>query len=145
MNIIPFSPEYSEKAKSFVIGVLSDEGFVCDSLKDSDLDDIENNYIENGGAFFLAITGGEIAGSSAVRNLGSGICEIKRLYVKKGCRGRGLGLALFRKALEFAEKNYSLAKLKTDPSLKKAISLYMGHGFIRVKEEDGAVYFEKPL
>lgn len=145
MRIMPFSSEYSVGVRLFVIGVLSDEGFSYDPQKDSDLDDIRGNYIGNGGAFFISFENGGIVGTSAVRNLGSDACEIKRLYVKKEWRGMGLGLALFRSALDFAEQNYSIIRLKTDRSLQKAISMYQKHGFAVVKEEDWTVYFERSI
>ena len=145
MNIVPFSTEYSAGIRSFVIGVLEDEGFAYDPLKDLDLDDIEGNYLRAGGAFFVSVHNGEVVGTSAVRSLGSDTCEIKRLYVKRECRGKGLGLALFQKALDFAEQNFSSIRLKTDSSLEKAISIYLRHGFAVAKEEGGTVYFERSV
>lgn len=145
MSIRSFSPDFSSKTKRFVLDVLSEEGFEYDVLKDIDLDDIEGNYICKGGAFFISLHNDEVIGTSAVRNLGSDTCEIKRLYVKKEFRGKGLGLSLFRTAMDFAKRNYSCVKLKTDPSLKPAISIYLKHGFTVVKEENGIMYFEKDL
>ena len=145
MNIVPFSSEYSSGTRDFVIGVLLGEGFDYDPLKDSDLNDIEGNYLLHGGAFFIYLYNGEIVGTSAVKDLGSGHCEIKRLYVKEECRGKGLGLSLFLAALDFSKKNYSFAKLKTDKSLKKAISIYLYNGFEIVKEDAGTLYFGKSL
>lgn len=91
----------------------------------------------------MCFSNGNIAGTSAVKDLGSGVCEIKRLYVKSECRGKGLGFSLFRKALEYAEDNFSYVRLKTDSSLKKAISIYEKNGFELIKEDVGTVYFEK--
>ena len=145
MNIRSFSPDFSSKTKRFVLEVLSEEGFEYDALKDVDLDDIKGNYICKGGAFFIFLHNDELIGTSAVRNLGSDTCEIKRLYVKKEYRGKGLGLSLFRTAMDFAKRNHSCVKLKTDPSLKQAISIYLKHGFILIKEENGILYFEKDL
>ncbi|WMW21425.1 GNAT family N-acetyltransferase [Methanolobus mangrovi] len=145
MSVFPFSSEYSSGTRAFVLSVLSGEGFEYDPLKDSDLDDVGGNYLRAGGAFFIYLYKGEIVGTSAVKNLGSGNCEVKRLYVKKECRGKGLGLALFLAALDFSKKNYSFVRLKTDSSLKKAIFIYLSNGFEIVKEEAGTLYFEKPL
>ncbi|MDK2948791.1 MAG: putative acetyltransferase [Methanolobus sp.] len=145
MNIVPFSSGYSSAARSFVIDVLCGEGFDYDPLKDSDLNDIQGNYPDNGGAFFLCLSDDEVVGTSAVKNIDSDVCEIKRLYVKKECRGKGVGFALFSKALVYAENNYSYVRLKTDSSLKKAISIYVKNGFSVVKEDKGTVHFEKSL
>jgi putative acetyltransferase len=145
MKIVPFLPEYSSAARSFVIDVLSGEGFEYDPLKDLDLDDISGNYSCKGGAFFLCLVNGDIVGTSAVKYLNPDVCEIKRLYVRKDYRGRGIGFGLFQKALEYAGDNFKHVKLKTDSSLKKAISIYLKSGFSIVKEGNGTVYFEKSL
>ncbi|WP_407355457.1 GNAT family N-acetyltransferase [Methanolobus sp. WCC5] len=145
MEIVPFSPEYSSRTRSFVLGVLSEEGFDYDSLKDSDLDDIHSSYFHNGGVFFLSLHREKLIGTSAVKNLGCGVCEIKRLYVKKECRGKGIGLSLFLTALEFAKKDHLCIKLKTDSSLKKAISMYLKSGFVVVKKNNGTMWFERHL
>ncbi|WP_321430198.1 GNAT family N-acetyltransferase [uncultured Methanolobus sp.] len=145
MKIVPFLPEYSSAARSFVIDVLSGEGFEYDPLKDSDLDDISGNYYGKGGAFFLCLSDTGIVGTSAVKYLNPDVCEIKRLYVRKDYRGRGIGSDLFQKAMEYAEENFTRIKLKTDSSLKKAVSIYLKSGFSIVEEENRTVYFEKSL
>lgn len=145
MSIVPFSPEYASAAKSFVLDVLAGEGFEYDPLKDSDLDDIGRIYSKKGGAFFLYLHDGSVVGTSAVKGLVSGVCEIKRLYVKNECRGKGVGSAMFGKALEHAKKNFSCIRLKTDHTLERAISIYLNNGFRIVKEENGVIYFEKVL
>ncbi|WP_340820331.1 GNAT family N-acetyltransferase [Methanolobus sp. WCC4] len=145
MSTVPFSPEYSSATKSFVLGVLLGEGFEYDPMKDSDLDDIEGVYLEKGGGFFLFLDDGEIIGTSAVKPLGSGICEIKRIYVKKECRGKGIGSDMFERALEYAGENFSVVRLKTDLSLETAIAMYLKKGFTVTKEEKGTIYFEKVL
>lgn len=145
MKIVSFSPEYSSAARLFVLDVLSGEGFGYDPLKDSDLVDIPGNYPEKRGAFFLCLMNGDIVGTSAVKYLDSDTCEIKRLYVRKDCRGKGIGFTMFQKALEYAEENFTRAKLKTDSTLKTAISIYLKNGFSIVNEGGGTVYFEKYL
>lgn len=145
MIIQSFSPEYASGTKKFVLDVLSGEGFDYDPLKDSDLDNIQENYILNGGVFYICLSEGKIVGTCAVKNLGSGICEIKRLYVKRECRGNGFGLTLFLKALGYAEDYYSCIRLKTDSALKKAIAIYKKNGFSIVKVNNGTVYFEKSV
>lgn len=145
MSIVPFSSQYSLMTKSFVLGVLSCEGFEYDPLKDSDLDDVEGVYLRNGGAFFLFLDENKVVGTSAVKALGSGVCEIKRIYVRKECRGKGIGSAMFTTALRHAEKKFSRIRLKTDHSLERAMSMYFKSGFTVVKEESGIIYYEKVL
>lgn len=143
--IIPFSDEYASGVKSLVLGVLEEEGFAYDPMKDSDLEDIRASYFDRGGAFFLALESGRLAGTSAVRRTGPDTCEIRRVYVRRDMRGRGIGSALFRTALSYAVSNYSRVTLKTDMSLCEAIGMYLRHGFRVVKEEGETLYFEKVI
>jgi putative acetyltransferase len=129
--------------KELVLGVLSEEGFEYDHVKDFDLDDIEDYYLRNRGIFYTGVVGGTIVGTSAVRRVDNRTCEIKRIYVRKDFRGRGFGSALLLQALKFAEENYSTVVLKTDARLKDAINLYRKNGFSVINEEDGVTYFEK--
>ncbi|WP_256621570.1 GNAT family N-acetyltransferase [Methanolobus chelungpuianus] len=128
-----------------VLGVLEEEGFAYDPVKDSDLEDIPASYLEDGGAFFIALESGELAGTAAVRRTGSDACEIRRVYVRKDLRGRGIGSALFRSALSCAEGRYGKITLKTDTSLHIAIGMYLGYGFTIVREEGTTLHLEKTL
>ena len=143
MIIKTFSTSQTKEVKELVLGVLNEQGFEFDPIKDFDLDNIDNYYLQSGGVFYVALVDGEIIGTSAVRRTDDERCEIKRVYVNKEFRGRGFGKNLFLKALEFAGQNYSIVTLKTDVRLTDAIELYLKNGFSVVKEEDGVVYFSK--
>ncbi len=144
MRIGVFHRSLTAAVKELVLGVLSEEGFEYDSAKDFDLDKIEDYYLQNRGIFYTGVVDGTIVGTSAVRRIDDGTCEIKRIYVRKDFRGRGFGRALLIQALKFAEENYSKVVLKTDARLEGAINLYHRNGFSVVKENDGVMYFEKP-
>ena len=143
MMIKTFSGEYTLEVRDLVLSVLKGEGFEYDPVKDFDLEDIDGYYLDNGGIFYLALVDGEVVGTGAVRGVDSDVCEIKRIYVRKDCRGKGIGKRLFLTALGFAETNYSKGLLKTDAGLKDAIGLYLRNGFRPIKEESGILYFEK--
>ncbi len=143
MRIEVFHRSMTSAVKELVLGVLSEEGFEYDHVKDFDLDDIEDYYLRNRGIFYTGVVGGTIVGTSAVRRVDNRTCEIKRIYVRKDFRGRGFGSALLLQALKFAEENYSTVVLKTDARLKDAINLYRRNGFSVINEEDGVMYFEK--
>ncbi|HJH32085.1 MAG TPA: GNAT family N-acetyltransferase [Methanosarcinaceae archaeon] len=143
MIIKTFSKSLTDEVKELVLGVLKEQGFGYDPTKDFDLDDINGYYLQSDGVFYIGIVNGEMIGTSAVRRTGKEQCEIKRIYVKKEFRGRGLGRKLFLKAVEFARVNYSIVVLKTDAKLTDAIGLYLKNGFSVIKEEKGVVYFEK--
>lgn len=145
MIVKTFSTSLTDEVKDFVLGVLNEQGFEFDPIKDFDLDNIDRHYLQSGGVFYVGHIDGAIIGTSAVRRMDDNRCEIKRIYVRDDFRGRGFGKKLFLKALEFAGQNYSVAVLKTDARLTDATRLYLKNGFSVVKEEDGVVYFSKNM
>ncbi|MBC7085278.1 MAG: GNAT family N-acetyltransferase [Methanomethylovorans sp.] len=145
MTINVFSLLMNSSVKDFVINVLASEGFAYDLKKDLDLDDISANYLQEGSTFYVAFSEGRIIGTCAVKKRSIEKCEIKRLYVHKDYRRRGIGYLLLKKALQFSEKQFTTVILKTDVSLTQAIELYLRAGFCIVKEEDRILYLEKNL
>jgi putative acetyltransferase len=143
MIIQIYDDSRKEEVHDVVLDVLQEHGFEYDRLKDADLKDINSYYFASGGTFFVGIADGRVVGSAGVRKLDEDLCEIRRIYLKKDFRNKGNGKKLFRAALDFAEKNYSCAVLKTDSTLTKAINMYLKHGFTFQKEEKGYLYFEK--
>ncbi|NOR49294.1 MAG: GNAT family N-acetyltransferase [Methanosarcinaceae archaeon] len=141
MRIEVFTPNRAGKVRQFVLGVLEEEGFEYDPVKDSDLEDICGYYIDNGGVFYIGTIDGDVVGTGAVRRINSKKCEIKRIYVKQEFRGRGFGEELFLKALEFARTHYHVVTLKTDKTLIEAINMYQKHGFSVVNENDDTLFF----
>src|SRR5512138_184183 len=116
-----------EEVRDVVLEVLLEHGFEYDRLKDADLEDINEYYFSKGGTFFVGVDNGRVVGTAGVRKLDGNLCEIRRIYLKKGYRGKGNGKKLFLAALDFAEKNCAGAMLKTDSTLKKAINMYLKH------------------
>lgn len=143
MIIQMYDDSRMDEVREVVLGVLLEHGFEYDRLKDADLKDINSYYLSKDGAFFIGIDNGRVVGTAGVRKLEENMCEIRRIYLKKEYRGKGNGEKLFLAALNFAEKNCAGALLKTDPALKKAINMYLKHGFSFVMKKDGYMYFEK--
>lgn len=143
MIIQMYDDSRMDEVREVVLGVLLEHGFEYDRLKDADLKDINSYYLSKDGTFFVGIDDGRVVGTAGVRKLEENMCEIRRIYLKKEYRGKGNGEKLFLAALNFAEKNCAGALLKTDPALKKAINMYLKHGFSFVMKKDGYMYFEK--
>lgn len=143
MIIQRYEDSRKEEVREVVLEVLLEHGFEYDRLKDADLNDINGYYFSKGGTFFVGVDEGRVVGTAGVRKLDENLCEIRRIYLKMGYRGKGNGEKLFLAALDFAGKNCACAVLKTDSILKKAISMYLKHGFSFVEEKKGYMYYEK--
>jgi ribosomal protein S18 acetylase RimI-like enzyme len=110
-----------------------------------DLEDIEGNYTEKGGVFYVAEEGDNIVGTIAVKVDGS-FPRLKRLYVAQDCRRQGIGKMLLDKIIAFCEsKGYNKIVLSTTPEMKDAIRFYKKNGFVETDKAADAIFFERIL
>jgi putative acetyltransferase len=104
------------------------------------------------GAFVIARVGGRAVGCGAVRPLGPGVGEVKRMYVEPALRGRGVARAILR-ALEDAARGlgFGTLRLETGTRQPESIRLYEAAGFARIPAfgeyvgDPFSVCFEKRL
>lgn len=93
------------------------------------------------GVLLLAEIEKDLAGCVAVRPLDAAICELKRLYVRSGYRGTGLGRLLTQTAMQSArEMGYTHIRLDTLPQMAAAQRLYEDLGF-----RDIPAYYGEPM
>jgi ribosomal protein S18 acetylase RimI-like enzyme len=124
---------------------------LCFQNFNQELAELPGQYAPPEGRLFLAMEGKAPAGCVALRSLGNGSCEMKRLYVRPEFRGKGLGRLLARRAVEAAvECGYQRLRLDTLVSMKEAIALYESMGFHRINPyydnpSDLAVFMELSL
>jgi dimethylargininase len=121
-----------EAIRRVVWAVLREFGFTPDpGGTDADLADVEASYLRTGGSFdVLTDPAGEVVGTVGVFPLGDGRCELRKMYLASGCRGRGLGRLLLRHALDRArELGFRRVELETVGVLRVAIRLYESFGF----------------
>lgn len=100
---------------------------------EAELAALPGRYAPPSGRLLLARVGGEPAGCVALRDLGDGACEMKRMFVASEHQGRRLGLALGERFLaEAAAAGYRCARLDTGPLQHEAHRLYARLGFRRI-------------
>ncbi|KPK70676.1 acetyltransferase [candidate division WOR_3 bacterium SM23_60] len=117
----------------------------------AELDRLPGDYTRPGGCLLLAKQGSEIIGCVALRKIDHNTCEMKRLYVRPHCRGKGTGRALSQKIIDEARTiGYKKMRLDTIPTMKRANVLYRSFGFKKIKPYrynpiKGALFMELDL
>ena len=124
---------------------------LCFQYFQEELAALPGKYAPPEGTLLLAQHKNEFAGCVAVRKLEPDICEMKRLYVRPGFRGHGVGRLLAGHAItEARQTGYRVMRLDTLAWMKPAIALYEQLGFRRTEAycfnpQADAVYMELTL
>jgi putative acetyltransferase len=77
---------------------------------------------------------GALAGCGALHDLGNGICEMKRLFVRPQFRGHRIARTLAETLIAAArERGYRAMRLDTLPMMTAAMALYESLGFVDIE------------
>lgn len=98
-------------------------------------------YGRPAGRLLVAKVDTKLAGTVALRPLGEGVCEMKRLFVRDAFRRMGLGRRLVDRVLDEAQKiGYQRMRLDTLAHMTEAVTLYKSTGFQVIP-----AYYHNPL
>ena len=116
---------------------------LCFQNYEKELAELPGDYAPPGGRLLLVLDeDGRAAGCAALRDLGKGVCEMKRLFVRPEFRGQHLGERLVDMILNDARAiGYQCIRLDTLPGkMDRAITMYRARGF-----KDIAPYYNNPV
>ncbi len=121
-----------ERVIALVSAVLTEFGLAADlETTDSDLRDIETNYIKRGGLFeLIEDQNGNLLGSVGIYPIDPVVCELRKMYFVPQARGQGLGKYILRRTIDRARNlGFKRVVLETSTKLQAANHLYTQFGF----------------
>lgn len=121
---------------------------------EQELNELHETYSGDGAILLLAMWSNIPAGCVGLRDLGNGICEVKRLFVRPGFQGKRIGRSLMERLIDEAtETGFHTMRLDTSFRQIEALNLYTSMGFKRIPAyfdaeeglKDQLAYFELDL
>jgi len=116
---------------------------------DEELATLPGRYAPPSGRILLARHDDAFVGCVALRQIGEGICEMKRLFVQPASRGKGIGKALAQAIIEEARR-IGYKRMRLDTAFEPALSLYKSLGFRQIPPYqyvpiEGVIFMELEL
>jgi len=125
---------------------------LCFQGFDQELAGLPGDYAPPKGRLLLLMVANDVAGCVALHKIDGSICEMKRLYVRRQFRGKGVGKILAERVIaEAREIGYTKLRLDTvEPVMRTAVAMYRNLGFreiapYRANPIEGALYMELQL
>jgi carbonic anhydrase len=115
---------------------------LCFQGFEKELAELPGAYAPPNGRLLLACDNGRLAGCVALRKIGDGVCEMKRLFVRREFQRKGLGRHLVNAIVSEAKQiGYQRMRLDTlPPKMTTAIALYRSLGFREIEP-----YYDNPV
>lgn len=122
-----------DAVRALIFSVLEEYGLTPEpDHADRGLADIDSAFA-NGFLDLVLNPMGELVGTVGLLKMNEQVAELTKMFLAPSYRGKGLGHAMLRRALEAAkEGGFKQIELETDTALKEAIGLYARYGFTQI-------------
>ena len=107
-SIVPYAGHDTGPIVELITSIqIREFGVATSAEKQPDLRAIPEYYQQGAGNFWLAFADGELAGTIALKDVGDGVCALRKMFVKEPFRGKrfGIAAALMRTLLDWAAAN----------------------------------------
>ncbi len=127
--------EHNEAICSIIRSVGAEFGAIGDGFGPSDAEvaQMSAHYSARAGyQYLVALVGSTVVGGAGIAPFDEGqkICELRKMFLLRDYRGRGIGKALLGANLDFARQaGYQRCYLDTLATMTSAIALYAQFGF----------------
>ncbi|MCR8866645.1 GNAT family N-acetyltransferase [Priestia megaterium] len=147
--IAVYDERYKEEVIKLILYVQNVEAGVGISIEEQpDILDIQSNYINEGGNFWIALNDDKkVVGSIGLQKKTDDIAILKKFFVYKDYRGKelGTGKKLYEALLDFAKnQGFSTVILDTPSQATRSHSFYKKVGFKKITKENLPIKYDYP-
>jgi N-acetylglutamate synthase-like GNAT family acetyltransferase len=136
MHIVAYDNHEADAIVELITSIqITEFGVATSAEKQPDLRDIAGFYQYGAGNFWLAFEGDELIGTIALKDVGGGVCALRKMFVKKAYRGgqRGVGAKLMQTLFDWAQgRGVREIYLGTVDVYHAAHRFYEKSGFVEV-------------
>lgn len=135
MTIRPIKKEDNATIAKVLRTVLIEMGVpkVGTAYADKALDILYETYDQSHAEYFVMEENGRLLGGAGIAQLANydgPVCELQKMYLLAEIRGKGYGMQMMEKCLDFAKKQrFEQVYIETMPYMKEAQKLYKKVGF----------------
>lgn len=138
MNVIEYNDIYKDQVVKLILSIQQDEYNIPITLDDQpDLLNIPSTYQRGTGNFWLAIENEIVIGTISLIDLGGQITTLRKMFVKKNYRGKGISHQLLTTLINWCEhKQVDSIYLGTTSRFLAAHKFYEKNNFTTIIKED---------
>ena len=133
-----FEEKYQDQVIALISGIQRKEFNInITPEQQPDLKDIPNFYQKENGNFWIALDKNVVVGTVALLDIGKNEAALRKMFVHKDYRGKGVAKKLLDILIEWARKKHiKMIYLGTTPAFLSAHRFYEKNGFEEIKKED---------
>ena len=115
---------------------VNEYGFRVSKEDFPDLHSIKKSYMDRGGLFLVAFGGEELIGTAACDQLSKGEYVLKRMFVKKSFRGKGIAQNLLEELFKHLPHSCKVYLSTKEDEALAAKAFYLKNGFSAVTRKE---------